>query len=191
MQKISFKNWLIYLESAYTAGTAALAFTPSSDLRKQSEKTQDMVKPSKAQKVRQLHNIVSQIQKVLPNKIQLFKNNLNNKMVHPIEPFSELAQTNEMQNIKSFQDLDNFLEKSQNVISTIEKAHLEKFNDQQFVAIQDLINKIQQIISLTEKTETDDEKKKIRDLRVIKMIDSEIVTIINTVEQIIGDSHAF
>ena len=189
MHKISFKNWFNYTESAFTAGTAALAFTPSSDL-KPAMQPKDNIRPNKAQKIKQLHDIVRQIQRSLPGKIQLFKNNLNNKMVHPIEPFTELAQTTQMQHIKSFADLDAILENAQSVVSSIEKAHLEKLEDQKISAIQKLINNIQQIISITEKPETDDDKKKTRDLRVIKMIDTDIVPFINMVQQTMGELNA-
>lgn len=186
MQKISFKNWLIYSENAYTAGTAALAFTPSSDLRRQENKAKDNIKPNKAQKIRHLHDIIRQMQQSLPGKIQLFKNNLNNKMVHPIEPFTELLQQTALQNLTSFSDLDGMLEKTQSLVSQIEKTQLEKLDDESLGTIQKLINNIQQIISITEKPETDDEKKKNRDLRVIQMIDNDVVPYIHIVQRVMG-----
>jgi hypothetical protein len=189
MQKISFKNWLIYSENAYTAGTAALAFTTSSDLRRQENKAKDNIKPNKAQKIRHLHDIIRQMQQSLPGKIQLFKNNLNNKMVHPIEPFTELLQQTALQNLTSFSDLDAMLEKTQSLVSQIEKTQLEKLDDESIGTIQKLINNIQQIISITEKPETDDEKKKNRDLRVIQMIDNDVVPYVHAVQQIMGYNH--
>ena len=177
------------MESGYTAGTAALAFTPSADLRRQNDKAKDMIRPNKAQKIEHLVAVVKQIQQKLPSKIQLFKNNLNNKMVHPVEPFTELLQNTTLQNLKSFADLDALLEKAQSLVVNIEKAHLEKFDDQQMAAIQKLINNIQQIMSLTEKTETDDEKKKNRDLRVIQMIDTQIVPFVDLVQQFMSGNN--